>query len=131
MPQRPRSPDHQLGRVIIPVSDQDKALESTPRCSASRARRRGLRRRRPVARGGTRRLRRSGRDHAAAAGRDAENDAGLGRLHDHDLEPTTRALKERGVDVDDPMGRRGPGPVDVLLPRPGREHAVEVEESEA
>ena len=122
----------QLGRVIIPVSDQDKALEfytgkldfevraDTPMGDGNRWL--------EVAPAG------SGASVALMPPREGapHNDQAFLVFGTKDLDADHAALKERGVDVDDePMGGEGDVPRMFFFRDPDGNNLLEVEESEA
>ena len=122
----------QLGRVIIPVSDQDKALEFyTDKLDFE------VRADAPMG-DGNRWL------EVAPAGSSASvalmpprqgaphNDQAFLVFGTKDLDADHAALKERGVDVDDePMGGEGDVPRMFFFRDPDGNNLLEVEESEA
>ena len=101
----------QLGRVIIPVSDQDKALEFYTGTL-------GFEKRADIPFGeGDRWLEVAPAGSAASVaimpprpGETPHNDQACVVFTTGDLDSDHAALKKRGVDVDDPMGGEGPVP---------------------
>jgi catechol 2,3-dioxygenase-like lactoylglutathione lyase family enzyme len=122
----------QIGRVIIPVSDQDKALEFYTGTL-------GLEVRADIAFGeGDRWLEvaPSGAPTGIALmpprpGNPVGKDQSCVVFSTDDLDGDHAALKERGVDVDDPMGGEGPVPRMFFFRDPDGNNLLEVEESES
>jgi catechol 2,3-dioxygenase-like lactoylglutathione lyase family enzyme len=120
-----------LGRVIIPVSDQDRSLEFYTETL-------GFEKRADIAFGeGDRWLEvaPSGSEAAVAImpprpGQTPHNDQACLVFTTDDLDADHAALKERGVDVDDPMGGEGPVPRMFFFRDPDGNMLLEVEENE-
>ena len=122
----------QLGRVIIPVSDQDKALEFYTGTL-------GFEVRADIAFGEGDRWLEVGPPGAGAAlalmpprpGNPVGKDQSCVVFSTDDLDADHAALKERGVDVDDPMGGEGPVPRMFFFRDPDGNILLEVEENTA
>jgi catechol 2,3-dioxygenase-like lactoylglutathione lyase family enzyme len=120
-----------LGRVIIPVSDQDKALEFYTE-------KLGFEVRADVAFGEGDRwveVAPAGSEAAVAImpprpGQTPHNDQACVVFTTDDLDADHAALKERGIDVDDPMGGEGPVPRMFFFRDPDGNMLLEVEETE-
>ena len=122
----------QLGRVIIPVSDQDKALEFYTE-------KLGFEVRADVPFGeGDRWLEVAPPGSAAAVaimpprpGETPNNTQSCVAFNTDDLDAGHAALKERGVDVDEPMGGEGPVPRMFFFRDPDGNNLLEVEETQS
>ena len=131
MPQMTTTHITQLGRVIIPVGDQDKALEFYTGTL-------GFEVRADVPFGdGDRWLEVAPEGSGAAIaimpprpGQTPHNDQACVVFSTTDLDADHAALKERGVDVDDPMGGEGPVPRMFFFRDPDGNMLLEVEETE-
>jgi len=132
MPQATAIHITQLGRVIIPVSDQDRALEFYTETL-------GFEKRADVPFGdGDRWLEVAPEGSGAAIaimpprpGQTPHNDQACVVFTTTDLDADHAALKERGVDVEDPMGGEGPVPRMFSFRDPDGNMLLEVEETEA
>jgi len=121
----------QLGRVIIPVSDQDKALEFYTEKLAFEVRA-------DVPFGeGDRWLEVAPPGSAAAIaimpphpGKTPQNEQTCIAFTTDDLDAAHAELKERGVDVDEPMGGEGPVPRMFFFRDLDRNNLLLVEENE-
>jgi catechol 2,3-dioxygenase-like lactoylglutathione lyase family enzyme len=120
----------QIGRVIIPVSDQDKALEFYTGTL-------GFEVRADIPFGEGDRWLEVGPQGAGAAlalmpprpGNSPGNDQSCVVFTTDDLDADQAALKERGVDVDEPMGGEGPVPRMFFFRDPDGNNLLEVEEN--
>ncbi len=122
----------QLGRVIIPVSDQDKALEFYTGTL-------GFEVRADIPFGEGDRWLEVGPAGGGAAiaimpprpGADPGNDQTCVALTTTDVEADYQALKEKGLDVDEPMGGEDPVPRMFFLRDPDGNNLLLVEEGDA
>jgi catechol 2,3-dioxygenase-like lactoylglutathione lyase family enzyme len=121
----------QIGRVIIPVSDQDKALDFYTETL-------GFELRSDVPFGENDRWLEVAPPGAPTGlalmpprpGASPGNDQACVALSTDDLNADHAALKERGVDVDEPMGGDGPVPRMFFFRDPDGNNLLEVEETE-
>jgi catechol 2,3-dioxygenase-like lactoylglutathione lyase family enzyme len=121
----------QIGRVIIPVSDQDKALDFYTETL-------GFELRSDVPFGENDRWLEVAPPGAPTGlalmpprpGASPGNDQACVALSTDDLNADHAALKERGVDVDEPMGGEGPVPRMFFFRDPDGNNLLEVEETE-
>jgi catechol 2,3-dioxygenase-like lactoylglutathione lyase family enzyme len=122
----------QLGRVIIPVSDQDRALEFYTGTL-------GFEKRADIRFGeGDRWLEVAPAGSAASVaimpprpGETPHNDQACVVFTTGDLDADHAALRGRGVEVEDPMGGEGPVPRMFFFRDPDGNMLLEVEEGEA
>jgi catechol 2,3-dioxygenase-like lactoylglutathione lyase family enzyme len=122
----------QIGRVIIPVSDQDNALEFYTGTL-------GFEVRADIAFGEADRWLEVGPAGTGAAlalmpprpGNPLGKDQTCVVFTSDDLDADHAALKERGVDVDDPMGGEGPVPRMFFFRDPDGNNLLEVEENQS
>jgi catechol 2,3-dioxygenase-like lactoylglutathione lyase family enzyme len=129
----PKTATHikQIGRVIIPVSDQDKALDFYTETL-------GFELRSDVPFGENDRWLEVAPPGAPTGlalmpprpGASPGNDQSCVALSTDDLNADHAALKERGVDVDEPMGGEGPVPRMFFFRDPDGNNLLEVEETE-
>ena len=121
----------QIGRVIIPVSDQDKALEFYTETL-------GFEVRADIPFGDNDRWLEVGPPGAPTGialmpprpGASPGNDQSCVVFDTDDLDGDHSALKERGVDADEPMGGEGPVPRMFFFRDPDGNNLLEVEETE-
>lgn len=119
----------QIGRVIIPVSDQDKALAFYTETL-------GFEVRADVPFGDNDRWLEVAPPGAPTGialmpprpGASPGNDQSCVVLDTNDLDADHAALKERGVDVDEPMGGEGPVPRMFFFRDPDGNNLLEIEE---
>ena len=124
---------NQLGRVIIPVSDQDKALEFyTDKLGFE------VRADVPMGEGGDRWLEVAPPGGGAAVaimpprpGETPNNTQACVVFTTDDLDAGHAALEERGVDVDEVMGGEGPVPRMFFFRDPDKNNLLLVEDREA
>jgi catechol 2,3-dioxygenase-like lactoylglutathione lyase family enzyme len=122
----------ELGRVIIPVSDQDKALEFYTGTL-------GFEKRADIPFGdGDRWLEVAPAGSGAAIalmpprpGNSPGKDQTCVVFTTNDLDADHSALRERGVDVDEPMGGEGPVPRMFFFRDPDGNNLLEVEEGQS
>ena len=122
----------QVGRVIIPVSDQDKALEFYVGTL-------GFEKRADIPFGdGDRWLEVAPAGSGAAIalmpprpGQSPGNDQACIVFSTDDLDADHASLRERGVEVEEPMGGEGPVPRMFFFQDPDGNHLLEVEETQS
>ena len=130
MPQATATNITQLGRVIVPVSDQDKSLEFYTGTLGFE-----VRADMPFGEGDRWLEVAPSADGAAVAlmpprpGQTPHNDQVAVVFTTTGLDADHAALKERGVDVDDPMGGEGPVPRMFFFRDPDGNNLLEVEEN--